>query len=106
VSDTLKDIFDKNNYKITVTNNKSFYYKKKKYVPPIFYTHNYGFRPNKSAHHALKCIKHWRFNTSFLIEYDVCKTFNNLNRKRLKNLFTNRIKDSRFWREISEFWDY
>lgn len=41
-------------------------------------------------------------NTVFLIDYDVSKAFDNVNRKRLKNLFTNQIKDPRFWLEVSK----
>lgn len=89
-------------YKTTVIDNKSFYFKKKVLCPTVFYAHNYGFRPKKSAHQALKNIKHWRTNTTFLIDYNISKAFDNVNRKRLKNLFTKRIKDPRFWSEISK----
>lgn len=91
-----------NNYKTAIINNESFYFKKKILCPTVFYAHNYGFRPKKSAHQALKNIKHWRTNTTFLIDYDISKVFDNVNRKRLKNLFTKRIKDLRFWNEISK----
>jgi hypothetical protein len=47
-------------------------------------------------------VKHWRTNTSFFIDYDVSKAFNNVNRKRLKNLFNKHVLDARFWLEISK----
>lgn len=101
LSETFKDTYN-SNYKTTITNNESFYFKKKVLCPTVFYAHNYGSRPKKSAHQALKNIKHWRTNTTFLIDYDVSKVFDNVNRKRLKNLFTKKIKDPRFWSEISK----
>lgn len=78
------------------------YQKKITITPCIFYPHNYGSRTNKSAHQALHHIKHWRSNTVFLIDYDISKAFDNVNRKRLKNLFNSRISDPRFWLEISK----
>ena len=48
-----------------------FYFKKKVLCPTVFYPHNYGSRPKKSAHQALKNIKYWRTNTNFLIDYDI-----------------------------------
>jgi retron-type reverse transcriptase len=92
----------KNNYKTIVTDNEILYFKKKVLCPTVFYAHNYGSRPKKSAHQALKNIKHWRTNTNFLIDCDISKAFDSVNCKRLKNLFTKRIKDPRFWSEISK----
>jgi retron-type reverse transcriptase len=37
---------------------ETYYFKKKIKCPTIFYPENYGFRPKKSAHQALKTIKH------------------------------------------------
>lgn len=99
--ETFKNTYN-SNYKTTVIDNESLYFKKKVLCPTVFYAHNYGSRPKKSAHQALKNIKHWRTNTTFLIDYDISKAFDNVNRKRLKNLFTKRIKDPRFWSEISK----
>lgn len=92
----------KSNYKVIEISDKSVYQKKNFINPTIFSPHSYGFRPQKSAHQALKVIKHWRTNTSFLIDYDVSKTFDNVNRKRLKNLFNKRVIDARFWLETSK----
>jgi retron-type reverse transcriptase len=101
LSETSKDTYN-SNYKTTVINNENLYFKKKIFCVTVFYAHNYGFRPKKSAHQALKNIKHWRTDTTFLIDYGISKAFDNVNRKRLKNLFTKRIKDPRFWSEISK----
>lgn len=35
-----------------------YYFKKRVISPTVFYPENYGFRPKKSAHQALKTIKH------------------------------------------------
>ena len=78
------------------------YFKKTIITPCIFHPHNYGSRTKKSAHQALHHIKHWRSNTVFLIDYEISKAFDNVNRKRLKNLFNSRVKDPRFWLEISK----
>jgi retron-type reverse transcriptase len=47
-----------NIYKTSVVGSKRFYYKKRVICIPIFYPHSYGFRQKKSAHQALKNIKH------------------------------------------------
>ena len=78
------------------------YFKKITVTPRVFHPHNYGSRTKKSAHQALHHIKHWRSNTVFLIDYDISKAFDNVNRKRLKNLLHKRISDPRFWLEISK----
>jgi len=82
--------------------NKPKYLKKITITPQVFHPHNYGSRTKKSAHQALHHIKHWRSNTVFLIDYDISKAFDNVNRKRLKNLLNKRISDPRFWLEISK----
>ena len=47
------------NYKMLVTFIGEIYYFKKRIIcPTVFYPENYGFRPKKSAHQALKTIKH------------------------------------------------
>lgn len=70
--------------------------------PTVFSSHSYGFRPQKSAYKALKTIKHFRTNTSFFLDYDIRKAFDNVNRKRLKNIFNKKICEIRFWMEISK----
>ena len=81
---------------------KNIYEAKDIVLPTIFSSHSYGFRPQKSAHQALHAVKYWRTNSSFFIDYDVSKAFDNVNRKRLKNLFNKQVLDVRFWMEISK----
>ena len=90
------------NFKV-VSYLKENHYKKKHIISPtVFSSNSYGFRPQKSAHQALKTIKHFRTNTSFFLDYDIRKAFDNVNRKRLKNIFNKKICDVRFWNEISK----
>ena len=92
---------DKKNFRV-IKSKKNTYETKNTIHPTIFSPHSYGFRPQKSAHQALHVIKHWRTNSSFFIDYDVSKAFDNVNRKRLKNLFNKQVRDVRFWTEISK----
>ena len=93
----------RSNYKMISTSiGEISYFKKRIICPTIFYPESYGFRPKKSAHQALKTIRHWRFNTTFLIDYNISTIFQGINQKRLKNIFKAKIKDPRFWSEISK----
>ena len=93
---------DKSNYRKVKRSNRTLYQKKNIINETIFTPHSYGFRSGKSAHQALHEVKHWRTNTVFFLDYDISKAFDNVNRKRLKNLFNNRVCDKRFWMEISK----
>lgn len=57
-----------------------------------FANHSHGFRPNRSAHTALKEVKGWREATWFL-EFDIRKCFDTINRKRLINILQEEIQD-------------
>lgn len=63
---------------------------------------NYGLRPDRTIHTALKAIKHWKKNTIWVLEYDIRKTFNDINNKRLKNIFLLNIPKIRIWKEIEK----
>lgn len=89
-------------YKKTIIGNKILYFKKKIICLPVFYVCSYGSRPKKSVHQALIAIKHWRKDSIFWINYNVSKVFNKTNYKQLKIFFKKKIKDSRFWCEISK----
>jgi Reverse transcriptase (RNA-dependent DNA polymerase) len=67
-----------------------------------FHSSSYGFRPNRSAHGALKAIKDWKKNTAWIIDCDVRKAFDNVNRKRLKNIFLSHINEPLLWKEIAK----
>jgi retron-type reverse transcriptase len=68
----------------------------------VFLPQSYGFRPNRSAHGALKAIKQWRINTAWLLDYDLQKAFDKVNRRRLKNIFLSHINEPRLWKEIEK----
>nr|YP_010338938.1 putative reverse transcriptase protein [Erythrolobus coxiae]UNJ19010.1 putative reverse transcriptase protein [Erythrolobus coxiae] len=69
---------------------------------PIFKSCSFGFRPNKSAHGAIKAIKEWQNNTVWVLDYDLKKAFDNVNRKRLKNLFLKHLNEPRLWNELEK----
>jgi retron-type reverse transcriptase len=103
--DQRKGSKDEKNFRVIKSKKKfkrNTYEAKDTIHPTIFSPHSYGFRPQRSAHQALHAIKHWRTNSSFFIDYDVSKAFDNVNRKRLKNLFNKQVRDIRFWMEISK----
>lgn len=93
---------DKLNFRKVKSPNKVLYQKKNIINETIFSPHSYGFRRGKSAHQALHEVKHWRTNTVFFLDYDISKAFDNINRKRLKNIFNSKVHDKRFWMEISK----
>jgi len=80
--------------------NKGGYFRKEWLIPRKFLGCSYGFRPNRSAHDALAKIKYWPSNTVWLLDYDIRKAFDNVNRGRLGNLFKDTITDTRVWDEI------
>jgi len=96
------DLQNKSYHRIIKTYDKCIYQEKRIVNSTVFSPHSYGFRPQKSGHQALKAVKHWRTNTSFFIEYEVSKTFDQINYKRLKNIFNKTVVDTRFWLEISK----
>ncbi|MCO7128207.1 group II intron reverse transcriptase/maturase [Sporolactobacillus shoreicorticis] len=74
----------------------------KQIIEPIceaqFYAHSYGFRPNRSAHHAIaRC--HFLINITknhYVVDIDIKSFFNNVNHTRLlKQLWNIGIKDKR-----------
>lgn len=71
-----------------------------------FYNHSYGFRPNRSAHHALaRCnflINQAKFH--YVVDIDIKGFFDNVNHTKLiKQLYTIGIKDKRVLAIISKF---
>lgn len=100
VYDTLKSnpSIPKNDLKIS----QKIHYIKKWIHRPIFFSNNYSFRPNKSPHTALLNVKYWRTNTTWVINYDVKKVFNNVNHNRLENIFSSYINSPQLWQEIAK----
>lgn len=82
-------------------NSKGFY-KKNWLNHPIFLPSSHGFRPSKSCHSALESVSFWRCNTVWLLDYDIRKAFDNINRNRLENIFKTHIDCDPLWREISK----
>ncbi|MGY3764964.1 group II intron reverse transcriptase/maturase [Vagococcus vulneris] len=63
-----------------------------------FYKHSYGFRPNRSAHHAIARCQHLMNNSTFhyVVDVDIQGFFDHVNHsKLLKQLYTIGIKDKR-----------
>ena len=85
--------------------NKTGYFKKNWAYKPIFDSASYGFRPNRSCHQALYSIKHWKTNTVWILDYDVQKAFDNVNRARLENIFKHYIDCPPLWNEIVKMMD-
>ena len=82
--------------------NKSGFYVKEWKNPSIWRSCSYGFRPKRSVHDAIKAIKQWSNNTVWILDYDVRKAFDNVNRRRLANIFLSHIDSPRLWREIEK----
>jgi retron-type reverse transcriptase len=67
-----------------------------------FHSSSYGFRPGRSTHGALQAIKYWKKNTVWILDYDVRKAFDNVNRRRLRNIFLSHLNEPRLWKEIEK----
>lgn len=52
-------------------------------VDPIFYQNSFGFRPNKGCHDALKYIKYYWQNVTWVINVDIEKCFDKINHQLL-----------------------
>lgn len=63
---------------------------------------NQGSRPGRSPHSALKTIKEWSKNVVWLLDYDIKKVFDNVNKNRLKNIFLKYLNQPRIWLEIEK----
>lgn len=95
----LKDLQKSNN---EVKKNRDGFFGKQWEYPTVWHSNSFGFRPNRSAHDALKSIKYWRKNTVWILDYDVRKAFDNVNRRRLANIFDSHLKMPRLWQEIEK----
>lgn len=63
-----------------------------------FHKHSYGFRPNRSAHHAIARCNHLinRNQCQYVVDIDIQGFFDNVNhRKLIQQLYTIGIKDKR-----------
>lgn len=91
----VKKYYDKNLKKIS-------FFKSEWISPRVFKDSSVGFRPDRSAHTALRRVKFWRTNTVFFLSCDIKKAFYKVHRNRLKNAFKAVIIDERFWLEIQK----
>jgi hypothetical protein len=96
------DFLKKKNKEISIAKNKSGYYKKIWTIPPIFSRFSFGFRSCLSVHRSLQLVKSWPTNLNWFLKFDIVKTFDSINRNRLKNIFLNYCADHRIWNEINK----
>ena len=77
-------------------------------IEPLFEPHFlntcHGFRPNRSAHSALREIKSWT-GITWMIEGDIVGCFDNVNHHILERLLKSKIKDhnliSLYWKAVN-----
>jgi group II intron reverse transcriptase/maturase len=77
-------------------------------IEPLFEPHflntSHGFRPNRSAHSALKDIRSWT-GITWMIEGDIKGCFDNVDHHVLERLLKKRIKDpnliSLYWKTVN-----
>ena len=82
--------------------NKEGCFRKKWKHRPIFLPTSHGFRPKRSTHTALKAVKDWKSDTVWLLDYDIRKSFDNVNRGRLRNIFLRYLNEPRIWKELEK----
>lgn len=70
---------------------------------PNFSNNSHGFRPNKSCHTALMEIKRNFTGVKWFIEGDITGCFDNINHKKLIEIISRKIKDSKFVGLIIKF---
>nr|YP_009476642.1 hypothetical protein StoMt_p006 [Storeatula sp. CCMP1868]AVM81135.1 hypothetical protein StoMt_p006 [Storeatula sp. CCMP1868] len=94
---------NKGAYSFTTKDGKKKCYKKTVLLKTIFHQTSFGFRPERSAHMALRRIKGlWRSNTVYMLDYKIKNTFDTVNKNRLKNCFNKHVVDPRFFVEIDK----
>jgi retron-type reverse transcriptase len=82
--------------------NKSGQFKKYWINITKFQSSSYGFRPGRSIHGALQAITHWKKDTAWILDYDIWKGFDNVNKRRLHNIFLSHLNEPRLWKEIEK----
>jgi len=72
---------------------------------PRFHPDSYGFRPKRSAHHALERL--WKgtmdFRGGWVLDVDVQGFFDNLNHARLREILDQRVRDGVIRRTIDKW---
>lgn len=71
---------------------------------PTFSNHSYGFRPNRSAHDAVRKAKGYiQEGNRWVIDIDLEKFFDRVNHDRLMGTLAKRIKDKRLLKLIRKY---
>ena len=68
---------------------------------PTFSNLSHGYRPNRSIHSAVAQVETWR-STTWLIEGDIAKCFDQVDHRVLESILRERINDERFIRLINK----
>jgi len=71
---------------------------------PVFLRSSYGFRPNLSAHDALRELNRltYHFNKGAVVEIDITKCFNTIRHQELMDFLELRISDKTFLRLVKK----
>ena len=70
---------------------------------PEFGEHSYGFRPNRSAHDAMRAAQaHIRAGKSWVVDIDLKAFFDHVNHDRLMHLVGRKVRDKRLLRLIGD----
>ena len=75
------------------------------YYEPQFSDHSHGFRPGRGPHTALMEISYKLGGTTWFIEGDISKCFDNLDHELLLNSLEERFHDARFIKLMRELFD-
>jgi RNA-directed DNA polymerase len=71
---------------------------------PTFSESSYGFRPNRSAHQAVRRAReHIQEGYGYVVDIDIEKYFNTVNHDKLMSLIGKRIRDKRVMRLIGRY---
>ena len=70
---------------------------------PLFDDCSHGFRPNRSVHTALNCIKKTFTGVPWFIEGDITGCFDNIDHDVLMKILGRKIRDERFLQVIRQF---
>src|SRR3989454_1415047 len=75
------------------------------YYEPQFSDHSHGFRPGRGPHTALREIHYQWKGTTWFIEGDISKCFENLDHELLLNSLQEHIQDTRFLKLMRDLCD-
>lgn len=70
---------------------------------PVFSDNSHGFRPGRSCHTALKGIKYGFNGAKWFIEGDIKGCFDNIDHKKLLEIISRKVKDSKLIDLIGAF---